>query len=279
MAGEVRRPLGEVELAVLEAGEGGRPLLLCHGFTGAKEDFADFVDAFADDGWWVVAPDLRGHGSSSQPEGEDAYSLALFASDLLVLVDELGWDGFALLGHSMGGMVAQHLALTVPHRVDRLVLMDTCHGPVEGLDPAVVASGLEVLRRDGLAALVALIDALSAGDRSPAEVRLRAEREGYAAWADGKVHRCSPDMYAAMAQELCSREDRLAELPALAMPVRVVVGADDRDFVRPSRRMAEAIDTADLVVIPDAAHSPQFENPDAWWSAVSGFLAAATPVD
>ena len=103
---------------------------------------------------------------------------------------------------------------------------------------------------------------------------MRAERPGYAEWADGKVHRCSPAMYAAMAQELCSRPDRLPDLPGLAMPVRVVVGELDRDFVGPSRRMADAIATADLVVIPGAAHSPQFEQPEAWWSAVADFLAA-----
>ena len=50
-----------IELAVLEAGAGGRPLLLVHGFTGAKEDFADHLDELAAaGGWHVVAPDLRG---------------------------------------------------------------------------------------------------------------------------------------------------------------------------------------------------------------------------
>ena len=93
--------------------------MLLHGFTGAKEDFADWIDAFAARGFHVVAPDNRGHGASGQPAEESAYSLATFADDARRLVDALGWDRFALLGHSMGGMIAQHLALAVPERLSR----------------------------------------------------------------------------------------------------------------------------------------------------------------
>ncbi len=57
------------------------------------------------------------------------------------------------------------------------------------------------------------------------------------------------------------------------MPALVLVGEEDTPFLKPSRRMAEAIAGAELVVLPEAGHSPQFESPDAWWSALSGFLA------
>ena len=279
MARVVPRTVGPVQLEVLEAGTGGRPLLLTHGFTGAKEDFGDWVDAFADEGWWVVAPDLRGHGGSDQPEHEDLYSLAIFARDLLALADDLGWSRFALLGHSMGGMVAQEVALAAPDRIERLVLMDTNHGPVPGLDADTVAFGVEILRTQGIAGLVDVLAQLPQRDKAPSEERVRAERAGYAEFSDAKVHRCSPAMYAAMGVELTTRADRLAEIAGLTMPVRVVVGAEDRDFLPASRRLAEAIPTADLVVIPDAAHSPQFENPQAWWQAVAPFLAAEQLVD
>lgn len=279
MASVTPRTVGPVRLEVLEAGEGGRPLLLTHGFTGAKEDFGDWVDAFADEGWWVVAPDLRGHGGSEQPEREDLYSLALFAQDLLGLADQLGWTRFSLLGHSMGGMIAQEVALRAPDRIERLVLMDTNHGPVAGLDQDTVAIGVEVLRSQGIAGLVELLAMLPQAPKKPSEVRIRAEREGYAAFSDGKVHRCSPAMYAAMGVELTTRVDRLADIAQLTMPVRVVVGAEDEDFLPASRRIADAISSADLVVIPDAAHCPQFENPQAWWDAVAPFLKAEQLVD
>ncbi|MCU1370702.1 MAG: putative hydrolase or acyltransferase of alpha/beta superfamily [Ilumatobacteraceae bacterium] len=279
MATIAPRTVGPVRLEVIEAGVGGRPLLLTHGFTGVKEDFGDWIDAFADEGWWVVAPDLRGHGDSDHPEREDLYSLALFAQDLLGLADELGWARFSLLGHSMGGMIAQEVALAAPDRIERLVLMDTNHGPVDGLDADTVAFGVEVLRTSGIAGLVEVLSQLPQQPKAPSDVRVRAEREGYAEFADGKVHRCSPAMYAAMGVELTTRADRLAELAGLTMPVRVVVGAEDTGFLPASRRIADAIASADLVVIPDAAHCPQFENPEAWWQAVAPFLKADQLVD
>ncbi|WP_426571638.1 alpha/beta fold hydrolase [Aquihabitans sp. McL0605] len=268
------RTVGPVQLQVLEAGEGGRPLLLSHGFTGAKEDFGDWMDAFAAEGWWVVAPDLRGHGDSDQPAEEELYSLGTYATDLFTLADDLDWARFSMVGHSMGGMVAQEMVLRSPDRIERLVLMDTHHGPVEGLDPDTVAVAVDVLRTQGLPALLELIAMLPQAPKAPADLRVRAERPGYIEFGESKVNRSAPAMYAAMGIELSSRVDRLAELSGLTMPVRVVVGAEDKGFIGASRRMADAIPTADLVVIPDAAHSPQFENPEAWWAAVEPFLAA-----
>ena len=53
------------------------------------------------------------------------------------------------------------------------------------------------------------------------------------------------------------------------MPTLVLVGEQDAPFLKPSRRMADAIPGAELVVIPDAGHSPQFESPELWWKALS----------
>lgn len=275
MAATGERTIGSIRLATLEAGEGGRPLLLCHGFTGAKEDFGDFIDPLAAAGFWVVAPDLRGHGSSDQPTDEADYSLAIMAADLLGLADGLGWDRFSLVGHSMGGMIAQAVALDAPHRIQRLVLMGTSHGPIDELDPETVEVGLAVLREQGLPALLELITMLPKAEPTPSEARVRVERPGYAEFADRKVHHCSGAMYAAMGMELTSRADRLPELASLPMPTLVIVGDEDRLMLAPSYRLAEAIPDVELVVVPDASHSPQFENPDPWWQAVSDFLAPA----
>lgn len=276
---EVRTvPVGPIDLAVAEAGRGGRPLLLVHGFTGWKEDFEDHLDAFAAEGWWVVAPDLRGHGASGAPTDEAHYALDAYVDDLVALVDHLGWSRFAVLGHSMGGMIVGELVLAHPERVAQLVLMDTNHGPVEGLDADVVALAVDVLRTQGLEALLELAEQLPKPPPAPSEQRLRDTRPGHVEWSDRKVRCCSPAMYAAMAQILPTRVDRLDDLAAsVAVPTLVVVGAEDASFLPSSQRLAEAIGGAELVVVPDAAHSPQLEHPEAWFAAVAGFLARTAP--
>lgn len=262
--------------SVLEAGA-GEPLLLLHGFTGAKEDFADFIDVFADRHWHVVAPDHRGHGSSDHPDDEAKYSLDHVAEDAFALADELGWERFHLLGHSMGGMVAQVMAIDQPERLSSLVLMNTGHGAVEGIDPAVRAAAIEVVRTEGLARLMELAAQLDTREPAPADARVRAERAGYVEFGARKMLACSPVMYASFASQLPEPHDRLDDLAELELRTLVVVGDQDRTFLGQSQRMAEVIPGAELEIIADAAHCPQFENPDRWWRVVSRFLEAAHP--
>ncbi len=85
----------------------------------------------------------------------------------------------------------------------------------------------------------------------------------------------SPAMYAAMLKAITDADsglDRLDDLRGLSMPALVIVGDQDAPFLKPSRRMAEVIPGAELAVIPDAGHSPQFESPEPWWKALRGFL-------
>jgi 3-oxoadipate enol-lactonase len=268
---------GSVSLAVAEAGEGGRPLLLVHGFTGAKEDFTDWLDPLAELGWHVVAADHRGHGASDQPEDEAAYSFDAFATDLVGLIDALGWSTVVALGHSMGGMVVQTAVLRAPERFEGLVLMDTSHRGLRA-DPALVELGVAIARAEGIAAVMAAQDAM--GDDgaplgTPAHQRLLDSRPGYKDFGARKMLASSPAMYSAMLQAITAATgiDRLPDLPQIHVPTLVIVGDQDTPFLKPSRRMAEAIPGAELAVIPDAGHSPQFENTDLWWKALTSFLA------
>lgn len=268
---------GGLSVAVAEAGGGGRPLLLVHGFTGAKEDFTEWLDPLAELGWHAVAMDQRGHGSSSQPEEEHAYSFESYATDLLGLLDALGWSTAVVLGHSMGGMVVQTAALRSPDRFEALVLMDTSHRALRA-DAAIIELGIAIARAEGMAAVMAAQDAMEGADTlgtGPGQ-RVLATREGYREFGARKMLASSPAMYVAMLQLLTdatSGLDRLADLAAITVPTLVLVGDEDAPFLKPSRRMAETIPGAQLAVIPDAGHSPQFENPDAWWAALSEFLA------
>ncbi len=263
---------GDPTLAVSSAGRADRGrLLLVHGFGGAKEDFADWIDPLAATGWEVVAYDQRGHGESSG--GEQSFSLQIFVDDLLALVDELKWDRFVLLGHSMGGMVAQLVALAVPHRLAGLILMDTSHGPPDGLDPDQIALGQQIVREGGMAALMEVQKALGPGPLdSPAHLRLLKERPGYQEFCDRKSLATSASMWVSIVDEMIRQPDRLAALRQLALPVLVIVGEEDTGFLRQCQDIADAIPGARLAVIGGAGHSPQLESPDRWWKAVTAFL-------
>ena len=269
--------LAGVTLSYLEAGEGGEPLLLVHGFTGSKEDFAAEVVRLAGRGYHVVAPDHRGHGSSDQPEDETSYTFETFASDMIALVDALGWQTFDLLGHSMGGMIVQHIALSHPHRVTHLVLMDTHHGPVDGLDPSLIELGVHMAHNDGMPAIAEVMKLGADPLANPAHARLCEEVPGYEDWCDAKFLRSSPYMFASMLRSFSDSPDRLETLRRVACPTLVLVGELDAPFLGASRRMVETIADARLSVIPGAGHSPQFEAPDAWRSAVDQFLVLDDP--
>jgi pimeloyl-ACP methyl ester carboxylesterase len=263
------------KLAYAEAGAGGRPFLLVHGFTGAKEDFTEWLEPLAETGWHAVAPDNRGHGASEKPADESQYSFDLLADDVLALADDL-WGSespFVLLGHSMGGMVAQTVALRAPERVSGLVLMDTLHGPLPIISREELDLAKLVVREQGIDGLAAALKERGGKLDTPAHERVLRERPGYQEFNDRKFADTAPAAYAALLEAMFSSTDRLDALRALSMPTLVITGDQDRPIVKPSMAMAEAIPDAELAVIPDAGHSPQFENPAAWWNALSTFLA------
>ena len=265
-----------VELAVHVAGE-GPGLLLAHGLGGWKEDFADHVPALARD-HTVVTFDHRGHGESDNPTDAAAYSFARLVDDTIAVADAMGLDHFRLLGHSMGGMVARKVVLRDPARVDALIMMDTSAGPVPGFDPALMDIATDVALTQGKAALKELIDFGAALD-TPASKRLLAERPGWQALEAKKWDGVSEIGWGMLANDLAHQGD---DLPALAeslrAPLLVLVGEQDKPFVRASKLIVEAIANAQLAVIPDAGHSPQVEHPEAWISAMTGFLATLPAV-
>jgi pimeloyl-ACP methyl ester carboxylesterase len=279
-----------VELAVDVAGS-GPGLLLVHGFGGAKEDFADHVPALAVD-HTVVVVDHRGHGASDGPDDPAAYSPGSLApgahspsahspsahsferlvTDMFEVADALGLVRFRLLGHSMGGMVARRMVLERPDRIEALVLMDTAPGPIPAFDVDLMDAGGMVALTQGKAALKELLD-LGTPLNTPAYERLLADRPGYQEFQDQKWDALSEVMWGVLVSVIAHQADDLPELATITCPTLVIVGELDQPFLAPSRAMAETIPDARLAVIPDAGHSPQFENPEAWISALKEFLA------
>lgn len=258
-----------VALEVKRQGE-GEPFFMVHGFTGAKEDFYDHTAELAKHSE-VVTLDLRGHGESDHPEGADKYSLDRLAADVLAVADALELETFGLLGHSMGGMVARRVVLAHPERVSSLVLMDTSPGPPDGVDPELAEMAARLALTEGMDALRAVLDEADVLG-SEADKRVRATRPGYEEFNDRKWDAVAPMAYATLLREMIAQPHQLEELRGLACPTLVVVGDQDSNFLDDAHQMARAIAGAELAVIPEAGHSPQFENPEAWFIAVDTFV-------
>jgi pimeloyl-ACP methyl ester carboxylesterase len=106
-----------VSLRVTEAGEPGAPVVvLCHGFPELAFSWRHQVGALADAGYHVLAPDQRGYGGSDAPAAVAAYTVVELAADVVGLLDDVGAERAALVGHDFGAVVAWTAPLLHPSR-------------------------------------------------------------------------------------------------------------------------------------------------------------------
>jgi len=103
----------------------GDPVILLHGFNDRKEHWRAQVGALSEH-FKVIRLDNRGAGKSDRPDGE--YSMEVYASDIAGLIDSLEIKKAHIIGHSMGGMIAQNFAILYPNRVNKLILLNTLPG-------------------------------------------------------------------------------------------------------------------------------------------------------
>lgn len=107
--------------------EGGRPVLLLHGFPQTSRCWATQLDALAAAGYRAVAFDQRGYSPGARPDDVTAYKPASLTDDVLQVADALGWATFDLVAHDFGGMVAWMVAGHHPARVRTLTVASTPH--------------------------------------------------------------------------------------------------------------------------------------------------------
>ncbi len=144
----------------------GPPLLLLHGFTGSTRSWDPHVQriralAPAKGGWSghsIVSIDLLGHGQSDAPADSERYRMECACEDISTVLDTLGHSRAAVLGYSMGGRLALHLAVECPDRVAALVLESASPGiadPMERRNRAARDEELAMsIEREGVPAFV-----------------------------------------------------------------------------------------------------------------------------
>jgi pimeloyl-ACP methyl ester carboxylesterase len=247
-----------VELAYRTFGEGSTSVVLVHGWmmSGAVHD--DLLAALGNEGVRWIVPDLRGSGRSGSADG--TYSIEQYAKDVIAVADAAGAARFVVVGHSMGGQIAQLIAATWPDRVIGAALL--CPVPASGMALPDEARGLFLTsgqNREMQKTILGL-----ACKQLPEAARERMLDDA------GKI---TPECirFAFTSWSGASFADKLG---AITAPV-VVIGTDDpflpQDFLRAA--VVAKIKRASLVYLPGPGHYPGSEAPRETAAVVRAFLA------
>jgi 3-oxoadipate enol-lactonase len=254
---------GDVRIAYEVLGE-GPPLLLCQGLGYTRSGWGPARELLAER-FAVVAFDNRGIGESDVPPGP--YTAAQLATDALAVLEAAGFERAHVVGASLGGMVAQEVALAAPERIDKLVLACTMPGGPRAfaMPAATVALFAQAALLDPLDALRRFVVNALAPDASPALVD-----EIYA-------YRLAnpPDPVGWQAQASAgASHDAYDRLPQIAAPTLVLHGnADNVVDSRNGELLAERIPDARLELVSGAGHLFFWEQPERFAATVGGFLA------
>lgn len=266
-----------IKFEVEEHGAGARAFVLVHGYTGSRDDWREQLPELAKLGR-TVAVDQRGHCGTTNTGNPADYSFEGLVADLRAVLDALGIERCDLLGHSMGGAVALRFALAHPERLHSLVAMDTSAGPMV-LPKQLREAGAHLVRTAGMGALFKVMRERAATDPArPAASREFEQRIGadaYGARIERKLLQMDPAAFTELATQLAEAPGVLDRLGEIRCPVLVMVGEQDVPLLQAADAMQAGLPEVRRVTIPDAAHSPQHENPAAWLEAIRAHLERA----
>ena len=258
-----------LQTAYHEVGSGD-VFLLVHGFTGSKLDFQDQLPWFAQH-HRVIAYDQRGHGESSNI---GPYTLYGLVADLIGFLNALDIERCHILGHSLGGMVVMRALLAHPQRFESAILMDTAASAVGLFTPDIRAQLNQIVQDRGCAALLEGMRGQPQNTSVQRGIDYLGEVEHWRRLRV-KLEQMDAQAFVELGAALDEQPSVLGNLAQVSLPVTVMAGADDKPFVGPAKEMHDALPNSQLRIIPDAGHSPQYENADAWRTAVEAHLAWA----
>lgn len=234
----------------------GPAILFTHGYSATLEMWRGQIAAFFGH-HQLILWDMRGHGQTDSPDDPSLYSAEATVADIAALLDVAGAQKAILCGMSLGGYMSLAFCMAHPERVQALVLVDT--GPGFKNDEARAAWNKRALETadgfesQGLATLQSRSREMAASRHRSAAGLAQAAR-GMLAQRDAQVMR---------------------SLPNIKVPAFVIVGSDDAPFLASADYMAAKIPHARKVVIPNAGHASNLDQPELFNQAMAGFLQAA----
>ncbi|HEY3059609.1 MAG TPA: 2-succinyl-6-hydroxy-2,4-cyclohexadiene-1-carboxylate synthase [Chloroflexota bacterium] len=239
----------------------GPPLLLLHGFTGSLHAW-DGVRSALGIRARLVLVDLIGHGQSDAPEDAERYTLEWCARDLLAILDELRLERVSVLGYSMGGRVALHLALAAPERITALLLESASPGIADDVERQHRFEAdtrlAERIERHGVERFVEEWEQqplLVLADPVPPNVRVEQHQQ--------RLRNTPLGLANSLRGMGTGRQRSLwGGLPTLRTPTRLLVGEHDARYCAIGQHMVELIPGARLTVAREAGHTVHLDQPD-----------------
>jgi pimeloyl-ACP methyl ester carboxylesterase len=230
----------------------GDPVLLSHGYSATSQMWKQQHEAIGAK-YRLISWDMRGHGRSDSPEDQSLYSEAHTADDMAAVLDACAVRQAVIGGLSLGGYMSLGFYLKHPARTKALMLFDCGPGyrnpkGREGWNETAFARAKNFEEKG--------LDALGGS----AEVRV-------------SQHTSAAGLAKAARGMLAQFDSRVMEcLPEIKVPTLVLVGANDTPFLAASEYMGKKIPGARTVVIPDAGHASNIDQPAAFNEAVLDFL-------
>lgn len=269
---------GDVETYFERRGD-GPPVVFVHGATMTHAQWDRQVQALSDE-FTTVTYDVRGHGRTGGSPRE-AYSFDLFAEDLRELIVGLDLDRPVVVGHSMGGCIAQTYAARWPEELGGLVLADT-------FTPHLF-SRREWLQRVGMLRVAVPMARVLGYERvERAIVWLHERLHGEAVSGDyGAVRRLhaeeptmETDEFVKVVRALAGFHRADPDFAGIQVPALVLYGEHEPPFVRRHAAELEAeLPDATVRVIADAGHNSPLDEPAAFTGALRAFLAEVHPAE
>jgi len=277
---QARASINGTEIAYRVRPTADRPgavtLLVLHGFTGQGGDWATVCDQLAESGHGSICPDHPGHGGSAAPDDPAPYTMQAMADMYRVLCDRLTKQPVVVLGHSMGGAVAEQFALRHADRMRALVLVDSIGGSrrenwVRALDGYAKPKLQRIAFEEGMGALYdyQVASGRRIVDHIPEPLRPLVRDHFAQTSAVGYFH---------AAAAMRDRDSTLEGLAELTAPALVLEGeSEDAEFVAAGRELHAALPDCRFAFIEGAAHNPHFEAPQATASLIAEFLMMLGP--
>ena len=242
-------------------GSGNHHVLAIHGWFGSARGWGSFPEFIDESAYTYVFMNLRGYGDRMQVAGE--FTIDEAAADALAVANDLGWDQFSLVGHSMGAKIAHRVLLEAPDRVRRLV----------GLIP--VPTGAMPFDDQGWALFsgapahpgnrAAIIDFTTGNKLTKTFINHVVQHS---------LDNSSVEAFAAYLQAWAKSDFTAQAKVDTATPVKLIVGVNDpplsADVMEQTWRVF--FPDSELTILPDAGHYPMFESPVSLATSIEEFL-------